>query len=116
MITLTTAVTFAGETDAEMTLARAVYDNLNTTLEMIEVYGNTVNGVFSPSIRLPAMDVVANLKTGALYVNGQQLTSGGNPAMLTPAQLANVGTALANFQAAVEKEIVALGLAAGTVS
>lgn len=118
MITLTTPVSFAGETDANTDLATTRWDNLNQFLELTEIYGNSSGTppVFTPSNMLPGVGVQVNLSTGTISVNGNTLMSGGNPVTLGATQLAAVNTAMDNFQKAVETELVALNIFAGTVS
>lgn len=117
MITLTTPVTFGAETDAKASMASAKGDALNNRLEIVEVYGNGTSNIdFVPSNQLPAMFVRVDLLTGIVYINGVAMKSNGQPVALTPTQISSIKDTMTSFQAAVENELVSLGVFTGTVS
>lgn len=111
MITLTTPVTFSAETNDSAGLAAARIDALNKHLQVVAVYGNNSSGVLAPSSSLPAKNVMFDVATGAIYVNGAPLGT-----KLTSAQIAAVELAFASFSKAVESELVSLGVFVGAVS
>jgi hypothetical protein len=114
-IQLTTPISILGSTDANAATTTIQFDLLNNIVKVTAVYGNATSTGFVPDPNLGGVNVNFYLNNGAIFVNGTPLQAGGQQVVLSPTQITAVQTALKVIEAAIEKELVALGLFSGTV-